>query len=346
MPHVLSRHRNQLALSLITVALFAAPLVARAQEAAETDAPSASEDVSAPAPAFAPLPSTLQIETLPGTLLLGSTRASTERGDRTDKYRLFTLKQGQLAQLHVPDEALGSTSAALAPDGKRLLLNAGGQVVYLVDLTGATPPQQLGDRLPPLAFGQTDAYVSVAWSQDGSQAIVVRPYPKGMALVSLNDQKSTPLPIVAQLPNFSPDGKQVALAFTAPGKGMASIYTAPVGQLDAVSKVSASSDYETDPQWLPDGSGIVYVAAGDQWQIRKVAAGDTSTVVLAQAPAGFVISDLAVAPGSAWIAYTLQSTSDGHRSVHISSTSDPSVGLDLPQDRPWNDRVLGWVQAS
>ncbi|TME88693.1 MAG: hypothetical protein E6I52_29680, partial [Chloroflexi bacterium] len=289
MPHVLSRHRNQLALSLITVALFAAPLVARAQEAAETDAPSASEDVSAPAPAFAPLPSTVQIETLPGTLLLGSTRASTERGDRTDKYRLFTLKQGQLAQLHVPDEALGSTSAALAPDGKRLLLNAGA----------------------PLAFGQTDAYVSVAWSQDGSQAIVVRPYPKGMALVSLNDQKSTPLPIVAQLPNFSPDGKQVALAFTAPGKGMASIYTAPVGQLDAVSKVSASSDYETDPQWLPDGSGIVYVAAGDQWQIRKVAAGDTSTVVLAQAPAGFVISDLAVAPGSAWIAYTLQSTSDG-----------------------------------
>lgn len=302
--------------------------------------------MSAPAPALLAVPITAQLDTLPGTLLLASTRTSTEPGDRTDKYRLFTMHQGQVSQLHVPDEPLGTTSAALSPDGKQLLLNAGGQVVYLVDLTGATPPQQLGDRLPPLAFGQTDAYVSVAWSQDGSQAIVVRPFPKGMALVSLNDKTSTPLPIVAQLPKFSPDGKQVALAFTAPGKGTASIYTAPLGQMDAVSKVSASSDYETDPQWLPDGSGIVYVAAGDRWQVRKVATGDSSPVVLATAPAGFVISDVAVAPGGAWVAYTLQSTSDGHRSVHISSASDPNVGVDVPQDRAWNDRVLGWVQGS
>src|SRR5438132_7932973 len=83
-PQILSSRRNQLGLSLIAVALFAAPLVARAQEAPETDASSTSDDTSAPAPAFAPLPVTVQVETLPGTLLLGSTRASTEPGDRTD----------------------------------------------------------------------------------------------------------------------------------------------------------------------------------------------------------------------------------------------------------------------
>jgi Tol biopolymer transport system component len=218
--------------------------------------------------------------------------------------------------------------------------------VYLVDLTGGAASRQLVDRLPPLALGQTDAYLTVAWSPDGTQAIVVRPYPHGMALLSLGDSTSTLLPIVAQQPNFSPDGKQIALAFTAPGKPVASVYTGALDQLGAVTKVSSSADYETAPLWLADGSGIVYVAAADRWEVRKVASGNSTPSMLAQAPLGYIISDVAVAPAGDWIAYTLQSTADGHRYVHISSTLNPALGLDVPQERPWNDRVLGWVRGS
>jgi hypothetical protein len=276
-------------------------------------------------------------------LLLASTRTSAQPGDSVDKYRLYTLRQGQMTGLRVPDDALGSTSAVLSQDGRRVLLNAGGQVIYLADLSGVTAPRQVLDRLPPLAFGQTDAYLSVAWSRDESQAIVVRPHPNGMSLLSLSNGAAKPLAVLGQAPTFSPDGTHLALSFKDAGRPTAATYVAGLDSLvGGLTKVSPASSYETDPQWLQDDS-IAYIAAGDRWEVRLGKPGQSDARTLIQAPGGFVISDLAVSPDLGWFAYTIQSTTDLHRYVHIASIQDPSVGLDLPQDRPWNDRVLGWV---
>jgi hypothetical protein len=292
-----------------------------------------------------PVASAPRLEDLPGELLLASTRASAQPGDSVDKYRLFTLKHGELSHVAVPDEALGSTSASVSQNGQRLLLNAGGQVLYVLDMTGATPPRQLLDRLPPLALGQTNTYLSVSLSPDGSRAIINQPHPVGMTLVAVTDGTASPVPLVGQYPTFSPDASQVALSFSAPGAPTAAIFASGLGGPAGLTKLSGSTDYETAPQWLADGSGVVYVTASAQWQVREVTSGSSTPIVLAQAPDGYVISDVAMAPGNAWVAYTLQSKTQLHRYVHIASTSDASLGLDLPQDVPWNDRVLAWVSG-
>jgi hypothetical protein len=68
--------------------------------------------------------------------------------------------------------------------------------------------------------------------------------------------------------------------------------------------------------------------------------------MIAQAPAGRLISSFAVAPGGEWTAYTLQEQGGLRRHVRIASTADPTVGIDLPQTADWNDRVLAWVNGA
>jgi Tol biopolymer transport system component len=167
-----------------------------------------------------------------------------------------------------------------------------------------------------------------------------------MSLLAVASGASKPLPVLGQAPSFSPDGSHLALSFTNPGRPTAATYVGGLESLTGgLTKVSAAGGYETAPQWLRDGS-IAYIAASDRWEVRLGGQGQADARTLAQAPSGFVISDLAVSPDGTWFAYTLQSTTELHRFVHIASAQDPSVGLDLPQDRPWNDRVLGWVPGT
>jgi hypothetical protein len=337
-----NRLRHGLLTAALTTLLLAPASLAWAQSAPDGAPDQPADDNTMTTPAASANP---QLSDLPGVLLLASTRTSAQPGDTVDKYRLYTLHQGQLTALNVPDEKLGSTSAVLSQDTRRLLLNAGGQVLYVVDLSGATPPRQILDRLPPVAFGQTDMYLSVAWSRDESQALVVRPFPKGISLLSVVKGASTALPMVGQTPSFSPDGSQVALSYSDSDKATPSTFTVSVDPLSAFNKLTPATAFETAPQWLADGS-IAYIAAADRWEVRLGNSGQTDVRTLAQAPAGFVISDLAVSPDGRWFAYTLQAIQENHRVVHIASISDPTVGLDLPQDRTWNDRVLGWVPGA
>jgi hypothetical protein len=330
--------------------------VALAQEAGEdvpavmpgqgedADATTADPDLT---PALRPLPiAPPRLEQLPGQLLIASTRDNPGPGDTVGRYRLYTLRQGAVTRLHFPDEELGSTSAALSQSGRRLLVNAAGQALHVVDVNGAVPPQPLLGRLPPLSFSQTDAYLSIAWSADESQALVVRPHPRGMSLVSLPDGGVSQMPLVGQAPSFSPDGRRVAFAYTAPGQPAAATYVARLGDDTSPSKVTGAEGYETAPAWLGDGKTIAYVgAAGTSWEVRAWDSTTNASRVIARAPAGQLISSFAVAPGSEWIAYTLQEQGGLHRQVRIGSTADPSVGIDLPQTADWNDRVLGWVNG-
>jgi hypothetical protein len=288
-----------------------------------------------------------RLEQLPGQLLIASSRENPGPGDTVGRYRLYTLHQGAFTRLHFPDEELGSTSATLSQNGRRLLVNVAGQALHVVDLSGAMPPQPLLGRLPPLSFSQTDAYLSVAWSTDESQALVVRPHPRGMSLVSLPDGAVTPMPLVGLAPSFSPNGRSVAFAYTAPGQAAASTYVTQLGGGDASpSKVTVADGYETAPAWLSDGKSIAYIAAGSSWEVRVWDTSTNATRVVARAPAGQLISSFAVAPGGEWTAYTLQEQGGLRRHVRIASTADPTVGIDLPQTADWNDRVLGWVNGA
>ncbi len=317
---------------------------------------SAQEDNGAPTINVAPPPG---LDQLPGVMLVGSTRAGTEEGpvvsERPDYYRLYryVLASGVLQQVHFPDEnRLGSASAALSSDSTTVLVNAGGPVgqeIFAVDFTGQTPAMQIGSTLPPISAFNPDAYVSVAWSPDGSQAWIGQSFPTGELVYSYVDGSLTPAAHVnvgSKAPAFSPDGQR--LAFTQPvgGTDVVGVYLVPIdGSADAV-KLTADHVYESAPAWFPDGSGIAYAASGDQWEVRLYSFADSSVQTLMQMPAGYIVTDVFVAPNGAWIGYSLYSPKALSRLIQVVNVSDPTILLTLPHDASWSDRLLGWAPGS
>lgn len=327
---------------------FAAAGEDGATEPSVVEAPVAAEEAlpapPAPEPALRPIVRPLQsLADVPGTLLIASSREKPGLGDTNDRYRLFTLQGGELTRLRVPDEELGPSGAALSRDGKRLLAVAGSRAIYVVDLAGGAAPRPLLERLEPLSPGQTDAYLAVAWSADESRALVARPQPNGITLVSVADGAPVRTPYLGLQVSLSPDGQQIAFTYLAPGQPAAATYLAPASGQAEPRKLTPGQTYELLPTWLPDGQRIAYLARGEVWEVRLWDQAAGAERVLARAPSGEVaIASYALSPDGAWVAYTLQDDRTLSRRIRIASTLDPSVGLDL-QAGAWNDRVMGWA---
>ena len=300
--------------------------------------------VALAAPSAPALAQTVDISTLPGTLLIASTYESGVISERIDRFQLYSLIAGSETKVDFPNSGLGSVSAALSPDGTQLLVDIGGQVVDQVDLTGASDPIQVGERLPPLSVQQTDSYVNVAWSPDMSSVLVVRPFPVGMQVQSVAGGAPMALPYVGNRPAYSPDGARVAFSGVAPGAGVSTILVGPSDGSASASPLTGDSVYETVPGWLPDGSGVAYGAAGDSgWEVRlwDLASGTQST--LASLPGKTAVDDVIASPDGQWIAYTVYDPSTARRWVRVTSRADASQWAELANDGTYSDRVLAWV---
>jgi dipeptidyl aminopeptidase/acylaminoacyl peptidase len=125
---------------------------------------------------------------------------------------------------------------------------------------------------------------------------------------------------------------------------VATLYTLALSDPGTRTRLTGDSVYESAPAWSSDGSSIAYVAAAAPWEVRlwDVATGSERTI--AQAPAGTVVSDLALSPDADWVAFTLTRIDAPRRGVRVVNVSDPDTTLDV-ENPTWNDRVLGWSRG-
>jgi hypothetical protein len=318
----------------------------------------AQEDTEGPVITHPPTPG---VDQLPGVMLLASTRAATEDGpvvsERPDNYRLYRYvpASATLQQVHFPDEnRLGSASAALWSDSTTVLVNEGGPVgqkIVMVDFTGQTPPMQIGDTLPPISAFNPDAYVSVAWSPDGSQAWIGQTFPAGELVYSFVDGSIAPaaqVTVGSRAPEFSADGQTLVFTQREDNTNVAVLFIGPSDWSADPVKLTPDDVYENTPSWFPDGSAVAYAAAAadDYWEIRWYDFGSGTVQTVSQVPSTYIVTDLFVSPDGAWIGYSAYGPKSLSRLIQVVNVADPTIVVSVPHDASWSDRLLGWQPGS
>ena len=158
----------------------------------------------------------------------------------------------------------------LSPDGSRIAFasNAAGNLdIYVIGSRGGNPLQLTDDPAND---------IDPSWLPDGS-GLVFTSDRLGESSIWQVDQMgggATLLIEEAEEPAVSPDGEQIAFAFTT-ASGYNRIFVAPLSDLTRSRQLTRTGDGPTThefPAWSPDGPLICYATEHDLWVVRPLAA--------------------------------------------------------------------------
>jgi Tol biopolymer transport system component len=186
-------------------------------------------------------------------------------------FSIFNNESSKLYQIDVDGKnqrelgVVAGRSAALSPDGKRIIYATGSWTemgLFVTSLDGSSPPRQIND-------GKSIAWMT-RWSPDGKQiAFTGRNDPKSeLAIFVVNADGSgrrqlTRLPVEeggAQGASWSPDGRRIAIQVVSrTRKGVAHIWIVDVASGEG-RKLAAHDQVYLDetPSWFPDGKRLAF----------------------------------------------------------------------------------------
>jgi len=147
-----------------------------------------------------------------------------------------------------------------SPDGRYLIFESiqdAGPEQFLLDLN----IQEL------ISFNQMYGANFEGWSANGSQLILSAPTGAGVeiAISDLSGAIRQPLTngsYLAGLPDWSPDGRQVAFAAVPPGSEVIDIYVVAAAGGEPAN-LTQSDSQDLFPRWSPDGSKIAFISTRD-----------------------------------------------------------------------------------
>lgn len=259
---------------------------------------------------------------------------STNRGGAF--FGIYQLSLGDPASIvPVLADSFQNVQAALSPDRNTIVFSSNRQGdfdLYLMDPDGTnlrritTQPGADGDP---------------AWTPD--QRIIYTAIRGGSSqIISINPDGSDPRQLTTSgggnlAPAVSPDGKSVA--FISGRDGNDELYQMSVDGLNQVN-LSKSREKEASPQFFSNGD-LAFAAEGRRgWQVVRVAAGDTSRVVLATSPQP--VTSIALSPdGSRLVMVTGRITDRGRGraefvlSLYQLPGGAPLVIPTLPNEQVW-----------
>jgi Tol biopolymer transport system component/DNA-binding winged helix-turn-helix (wHTH) protein len=167
---------------------------------------------------------------------------------------LFRKGNGEPVQLTAGPMDFQSPVSSV--DGKRLFVigeQRRGELVRFESKSGQFVPYLGGISAQDVDVSKDDQWVAYV------------SYPEGVLWRSRMDGSQrlqlTSLPMQANLPRWSPDGKRIAFSAVIPGEPD-SIYVVAADGGRPV-QVTAGNHYETDPNWSPDQSSLVF--GGEPW---------------------------------------------------------------------------------
>ena len=186
-----------------------------------------------------------------------------------------------------------NVQAAFSPDRTSIVFSSnreGDFDLYLMDPDGenlhriTTQPGADGDP---------------AWTPDGKRIVYTATRNGARQIISINPDGSDPRQLTTagggnSAPAVSPDGKSVV--FVSGRDGNDEIYHMEMDGSNQVN-LSGTGEKETSPQFFSNGDLAFAAEARRNWQVVRVAAGDTSKVVLATSPQP--VTSIALSPDGA-----------------------------------------------
>jgi Tol biopolymer transport system component len=176
---------------------------------------------------------------------------------------LFSMEPDVSAPMQLTEGYSGNHSPAVSPDGRTIaftheLYDAQEVVIATIAIDGS-PPTWLTD--PKLEAS------SPTWSPDGTRIAFIGQDSGKLRIFVMNADGSDPHPITGDdvffpgAPAWSPDGGRIAFQGSPTQERSFDIYAIePDGE--ALTNVTHSTAFESEPSWSPDGEWIVYAYHG------------------------------------------------------------------------------------
>ena len=211
----------------------------------------------------------------PSTSRSGLVAVTAKRGGRDALYLVDPKTGDIIRRIEFPDLVV-IHDPALAPDGKSVIFAAQGYDGHQ-DLYRAswTTPTVVLERLTKDAFDDVEPAISpdgqwVTWASDrgdygGRYSIFRLSLAGGQPEAVSHPHKGND-----RQPTYSPDGRWIAFCSTRDGSS--DLWVRPAEPTHEARRVSRLQGIATDPDWLPDGSGVLFTAQEGvtfrTWSIR------------------------------------------------------------------------------